>query len=238
LAEPKTAQAHSRFHSVLADVQSIVFIQHGIAEYPPKTQFYLAVDQHTPRSVKKPRPYHSAPLFVGKDELFETDVIEDTDGRAQLVWKKVEAWRDWATLSEGCYLLRSNITDWSPDELWTAYIQLTDAEAAFRIHKTDLRIRPIWHQKEDRVLAHILVCFLAYVLWKTLAQKCQAAGLGDEPRRIFAELGKIRAVDVVLPTRTGIWIRKRCITRPTEHQAILLQRLGLELPATMKMTDM
>ncbi len=170
--------------------------------------------------------------------LFETDVIEDTDGRAQLVWKKVEAWRDWATLSEGCYLLRSNITDWSPDELWTAYIQLTDAEAAFRIHKTDLRIRPIWHQKEDRVLAHILVCFLAYVLWKTLAQKCQAAGLGDEPRRIFAELGKIRAVDVVLPTRTGIWIRKRCITRPTEHQAILLRRLGLELPATMKMTDM
>jgi len=170
--------------------------------------------------------------------LFETDVIEDTDGRAQLVWKKVEAWRDWATLSEGCYLLRSNITDWSPDELWTAYIQLTDAEAAFRIHKTDLRIRPIWHQKEDRVLAHILVCFLAYVLWKTLAQKCQAAGLGDEPRRIFAELGKIRAVDVVLPTRTGIWIRKRCITRPTEHQAILLQRLALELPATMKMTDM
>ena len=170
--------------------------------------------------------------------LFETDVIEAADGRAQLVWKKADAWRDWATLSEGCYLLRSNITDWSPDELWTAYIQLTDAEAAFRIHKTDLRIRPIWHQKEERVLAHILVCFLAYVLWKTLAQKCQAAGLGDEPRRVFAELGKIRAVDVVLPTRSGIWIRKRCITRPSVHQAILLQRLGLELPATMKMTDM
>ncbi|MFH1730317.1 MAG: IS1634 family transposase [Planctomycetota bacterium] len=170
--------------------------------------------------------------------LFDTDVIEDADGRAQLVWKKVEAWRDWAALSEGCYLLRSNITNWTPDELWTAYIQLTEAEAAFRIHKSDIRIRPIWHQKEDRVLAHILVCFLAYVLWKTLAQRCTAAGLGDEPRRVFAELGKIRVVDVLLPTRTGILIRKRCITRPTDHQAILLQRLSLELPATMKMTGM
>ena len=93
--------------------------------------------------------------------LFDTDVIEDAGGRAQLVWKKVDAWRDWAALSEGSYLLRSNITGWTPDELWTAYIQLTEAEAAFRIHKTDLRVRPIGHQKQDRVLAHILVCFLA-----------------------------------------------------------------------------
>ena len=170
--------------------------------------------------------------------LFDTDVVEDADGRARLVWSKVEAWRDWATLSEGCYLLRSNITDWTPDDLWRAYIQLTEAEAAFRIHKTDLRVRPIWHQKEQRVLAHILVCFLAYVLWKTLAQRCTAAGLGDEPRRVFAELGKIRVVDLLLPTRTGVTIRKRCIARPTDLQAILLQRLGLRLPATMKTTGM
>lgn len=170
--------------------------------------------------------------------LFDTDVVEGADGRARLVWNKVAAWRDWATLSEGCYLLRSNITDWTPDDLWRAYIQLTEAEAAFRIHKSDLRVRPIWHQKKERVLAHILVCFLAYVLWKTLAQRCTAAGLGDEPRRVLAELGTIRVVDVLLPTRTGIMIRKRCITRPTDHQAILLQRLGLQLPAAMKMTDM
>jgi len=170
--------------------------------------------------------------------LFETDVVADSDGRARLVWNKVAAWRDWASLSEGCYLLRSNITDWSPEDLWTAYIQLTEAEAAFRIQKSDLRIRPIWHQKPDRVLAHILVCFLAYVVWKTLAQRCKAAGLGDEPRRMFAELGKIRVVDVLLPTRTGIWIRKRCVTRPTEHQALLLQRLGFQLPERLKMTAM
>ena len=166
--------------------------------------------------------------------LFQTDVVEEADSRAKLVWEKVESWRDWAELSEGCYLLGSNITDWSGEELWKAYIQLTEAEAAFRIHKSDLRIRPIWHQKEDRVLAHILVCFLAFVLWKMLGQWCRQAGLGDEPRRILNELAKINVVDVILPTRKGIEIRKRCITQPTEHQAILLQRLGLTLPKHLK----
>ncbi len=72
-------------------------------------------------------------------------------------------------------------------ELWRAYMQLTEAEAAFRIQKTDLQLRPIWHQKQERVEAHILVCFLAFVLWKTLAQLCQRAGLGNEPRKVFQE---------------------------------------------------
>ena len=107
---------------------------------------------------------------------------------------------------------------------------MTVAEAAVRIKKSDLRIRPVWSQREDRVLGHILVCFLAYVLWKTLHQMTKSAGLGDEPRRIFEEIGKISVVDVVLPTRSGVEIRRRCIRRPTDHQAILLQRLGLTLP--------
>jgi transposase len=169
--------------------------------------------------------------------LFETDVMEGPDGGARLVWRKVEAWRQWAELSEGCYLLRSNVTNWSPEALWQAYIQLTDAEAAFRIHKSDLRIRPIWHQREDRVEAHILVCFLAYVVWKTLGQLCQQAGLGDEPRRVLAELSRIKLVDVVLPTRQGVEIRRRCVTRPDDHQSILLHRLGLELPSHLPPTD-
>ena len=166
--------------------------------------------------------------------LFEVDVQQAADGRATMTWQKKDAWRDWATLSEGCYLLRSNVIDWSCEELWKAYIQLTEAEAAFRIHKSDLRIRPIWHQREDRVLAHILVCFLAYVLWKTLQQMVQAAGLGDEPRRVLDELNKIQMIDVVLPTRCGVEIRRRCVTQPTEHQAILLGRLGLRLPRQKK----
>jgi transposase len=169
--------------------------------------------------------------------VFKTDVVTDTGGRATLVWHKVEAWRNWATLSEGCYMLRTNIKDWSGQDLWQAYIQLTEAEAAFRIHKSDLKIRPIWHHKTERVEAHILVCFLAYVVWKTLAQMCKAAGLGDQPRRVFEELGKIRLVDVILPTRTGPSLRRRCVSQPTEHQAILLQRLGLNLPKNLPPTE-
>lgn len=163
-------------------------------------------------------------------KLFEVTVEKAKDDAARIVWKKVEAARDWVTLSAGCYLLRSNVTGWSDDELWKAYIQLTEAEAAFRIHKSDLKIRPIWHQKEDRVLAHIFVCFLAYVLWKTLSQMCEQAGLGSEPRRILDELSELRMMDVVLPTRNGIDIRKRCLSRPTDHQQILLDRLKLRLP--------
>jgi len=168
--------------------------------------------------------------------LFHTDVIKDENGSAKLVWHKVESWRSWAALSEGCYMLRTNINHWSGEELWRAYIQLTEAEAAFRIHKSDLKIRPVWHQKTERVQSHILVCFLAYVLWKTLAAMCKAAGIGDEPRRVFAELGKIRVVDVVLPTRTGHEIRRRCVSQPSDYQAILLQKPGLSLPKNLPLT--
>ncbi len=170
--------------------------------------------------------------------LFEVTVKKTKEGHARLEWQKLEEVREWATLSAGCYLLRSNVTDWSDEELWKAYIQLTEAEAAFRIHKSDLKIRPIWHQKQDRVLAHILVCFLAYVLWKTLAAFSQQAGLGDEPRRVLDELKELRTVDVVLPTRQGTEIRKRCVTKPSDHQAILLQHLGLNLPSQIKQTEM
>lgn len=170
--------------------------------------------------------------------LFEVRVEANEHGAALLKWSKVESWRRWAELSEGCYLLRTNVNDWSAQELWEAYIQLTEAEAAFRVHKSDLSVRPIWHQIEERVQAHILVCFLAYVLWKTLAQRCKVAGLGDEPRKMLDELKEIQMVDVVLPTRKGTEIRKRCMSRPTKHQAILLHHLGLSLPSSIKMTEM
>ena len=169
---------------------------------------------------------------------FKTQVTSDAKGKAKLKWEKVEAWRSWAQLSEGCYLLRSNVCDWTAPELWRAYMQLTQAEAAFRIHKTDLSLRPIWHQKKERVQAHVLVCFLAYVLWKTLGQMCQAAGLGDEPRKVFDEIAGIQTVDVILPTRCGRQIRKRCVGKPTEHQAILLHKLGLTLPRSLEVVDL
>lgn len=170
--------------------------------------------------------------------LFAVRVETDAAGSAQLRWARLEAWREWARLSEGCYVLRSNVTDWAPEELWRAYIQLTEAEAAFRIQKADLKLRPVWHQRRDRVEAHILVCFLAYVLWKALAAQCRQAGLGDEPRQIFQALADLSMVDVVLVARSGIEIRKRCISQPTEHQAILLQRLRLQLPAKIEKAEM
>jgi hypothetical protein len=114
------------------------------------------------------------------------------------LWK--EPWREWVRLSEGRHGLRSNATGWSPEERWWASIQLTQAEAAFHIHKSDLAIRPVWQPRQDRVPAHILVCFLSYLVWKTLADSCRQAGLCDEQRQVFAALSGIAMVDVVLPT--------------------------------------
>jgi transposase len=102
---------------------------------------------------------------------FDVKVCEDSSRASGLVvtWTETEGWGEWAQLSEGAYILRSNITDWSAEDLWRLYIQLTEAEAAFRIEKTDLHIRPVWHHTAERTKGHILVCFLAYALWKTLA---------------------------------------------------------------------
>ncbi|RPI40218.1 MAG: IS1634 family transposase [Hyphomicrobiaceae bacterium] len=144
---------------------------------------------------------------------------------------------DWAALSEGAYLLRSNISDWSDQQLWKAYIQLTQAEAAFRIQKDQLKVRPVWHQRADRVQAHILVCFLAFVLWKTLEMWQSRAGLGNSPRTVLEELARIQSHDVVLPTATQGQIRLRCVTQPDAAQAALLDRLGIALPKRMHLAE-
>lgn len=161
--------------------------------------------------------------------LFRVKVGCREDGGASVAWEKLELPAKWAALKHGSYLLRTNV-EGNVDELWRSYIQLTEAEAAFRIEKGDLRIRPIWHQKQGRVRAHILICFLAYVLWKMLAQMCKVAGLGNEPRKVLDELGELKMVDVVLPTRSGVELRRRCISEPTKAQSLLLQRLNLRLP--------
>ena len=118
---------------------------------------------------------------------------------------------------------------------------MTDAAWAFRIHKDALAIRPIWHPKEDRVRAHILVCFLAYVLWKTLAQWMARSGLGDAPRTVLEEFDKIKSGDVVLPARhtdgTERTLRLRCVTTPDEPQKVLLNRLALTLPRRLRRID-
>ena len=162
--------------------------------------------------------------------------------RLRVTWKRNRRWSNWAALSEGCYLLRTNLDETDPAVLWKRYIQLTEAEWAFRITKDELEIRPIWHQKQDRVLAHILVCFLAYVLWKTLAQWMHRSGLGDAPRTLLEELAKIRSGDIVLPTQTrqghhNGTVRLRCVTEPDEGQKVLLHRLGVALPRRLRRID-
>jgi hypothetical protein len=156
-----------------------------------------------------------------------------------ITWRRVENWHALAEASEGCYLLRTNLVGVDACTLWKRYIQLTDAEWAFRIHKDELGIRPIWHQKPERVQAHILVCFLAYVLWKTLAQWMQRSGLGDAPRTLIEEMATIKSGDVVLPTQRGNGeagpaIRLRCVTTPDAAQKVLLNRLGLKLPTRLR----
>jgi transposase len=169
---------------------------------------------------------------------YRIEVIDDPTQASglRLDWSAQPEWDDWATHSEGAYVLRTNIHAWSEEDLWRTYIQLTEAEAAFRIHKSDLSIRPVWHQKAERVQAHILVCFLAYVLWKTLEQWQQRAGLGNSPRTILEELGRIQSTDVMLPLadKSERELRIRCVVRPDKAQALLLDRLGLRLPERLR----
>ena len=169
---------------------------------------------------------------------YQIQVLDDPtrDSGLRLLWSARSEWDEWARYSEGTYILRTNVSDWTTEELWRTYIQLTEAEAAFRIHKSELSIRPVWHQKTERVQAHILVCFLAYVMWKTLEQWQRRAGLGNSPRTILEELGRIQSLDVVAPIADDPQreLRLRCVVRPDKAQALLLDRLGLELPERLR----
>jgi transposase len=163
------------------------------------------------------------------------------EAHVEITWTRNARWQEWASLAEGCYLLRTNLSETDPATLWKRYIQLTDAEWAFRITKDELRLRPIWHRLEHRVQAHILVCFLAYVLWKTLAQWMKHSGLGDAPRTLVDELAKIKSGDVVLPAQSAAGqarlVRLRCVTEPDAAQKVLLGRLGLTLPRRLRRLD-
>jgi transposase len=170
--------------------------------------------------------------------------LPQPEGKARLkmTYSRNARWAQWTSLADGCYVLRSNLTDVDPASLWKRYIQLIEAEWAFRIAKDELSIRPIWHQKAERVEAHILVCFLAYVLWKTLAGWMRRSRLGDAPRTVIEELAQIRSGDVVLkalprdgqPSRT---IHLRCVTEPDPAQKVLLSRLGLTMPRRLRRLD-
>jgi transposase len=166
--------------------------------------------------------------------LFSVQVSRDKSGRVVVTWSRKASALESAKRREGCYLLRSNVSEWAAEDLRKAYMQLTEAEAAFRIQKDELRLRPVWHQTAKRVQAHILVCFLAYVLRKTLEGWSQRAGLGRSIATLLEEFARIQSTDVVLPTTDGRTVRLRCVVRPDRAQTILLQHLGLELPQRLR----
>ncbi len=146
----------------------------------------------------------------------------------------------WAELAHGAYLLRTNCTEKEPAKLWRWYMQLSQAEDAFRISKGDLNLRPVFHQKTERVEAHILVCFLSLALWRTLEMWMQGKGLGHCSRQLLKNVATVRSMDVVLPVKPGAdqqsrEVRLRVVARPDRAVAELLVRLGLELPTAPKL---
>ena len=168
--------------------------------------------------------------------FFQVDIDEKADPthksgkRLTIAIAQHEEHRQWAEMSDGCYLLRTNLKGQDAATLWKTYIGLSQIEDSFRISKHDLGLRPIYHQKPGRTQAHILVCFLALVMWRTLQHWMQGCGLGTAPRKLLEEMAEIRSLDVVLPTGAGKDLRLRTVSRPEQHLVILLQKLGLLLP--------
>jgi hypothetical protein len=136
-----------------------------------------------------------------------------------------------AELRDGHYLLRSNLRGEDPAVLWELYLQLTQIEAAFKTLKSELGLRPIYHQLENRVEAHILVAFLAYALSVTLKQRLQALAPGLTPRAVLEKLATIQMLDVCLPTTDGRWLIMPRYTQPEPDQALMLHQLNLSLPS-------
>jgi hypothetical protein len=135
-----------------------------------------------------------------------------------------------AELQDGHYLLRSNLVGENPAVLWERYVQLAQIEAAFKAMKSELGIRPLYHQLGHRVEAHILVAFLAYCLLVTLKNRLHALAPGLTSKAVLEKLATIQMLDVWLPTTDGRWLVMPRFTQPEADQAILLHKLKLELP--------
>jgi transposase len=181
------------------------------------------------------------------NDLFEV-TLRDTPKGLRLVWGTKEERKAWRDLREGAYMLRTNLQANSTEELWSKYMQLTEAEASFRALKSELSIRPLFHQKEPRVKAHVLVAFLGYALWITLKHLLKrrpaivpqpsVSGADNaqplSPMKALTLLSTLQSADIVLPTTDGREIRLRRITEPTTEQKSLLHQLGLSLPERLK----
>jgi transposase len=177
------------------------------------------------------------------NDLYEVDLRETAHG-IRLHWEIKADRQQWRGMREGAYMLRSNLQEGTAEELWSRYMQLTEAEASFRALKSELSIRPLFHQLEPRVKAHVMVAFLGYALWVTLKHllkrrapvmpKPSLSGVENaqpmSAMKTLALLSTLQSADIVLPTTDGREIRLRRITEPTAEQKSLLHQLGLSLP--------
>jgi transposase len=170
--------------------------------------------------------------------------LRDTSEGVRLFWQIKEDRKNWRESREGAYLLRTNLQAETAEELWSKYMQLTEAEASFRALKSELSIRPLFHQLEPRIKAHVMVAFLGYALWVTLKHllkrrpalvpKPSTSGVENAqpmtPMKAIALLSTLQSADIVLPTTDGREIRLRRITEPTPEQKLILGQLGISLP--------
>jgi len=173
--------------------------------------------------------------------LLTVELIKDKKGRACAL-QMFCALRDGdhPLLSKGAYLLRTNCTETDPSKLWHWYIQLTQAEAAFRTAKSDIGLRPIYHHKTDRVEAHLLICFLSLAMWRTLEMWMQSKGLGTSARKLIPAISTIRSMDVIVPVKRGertVNLSLRTVAKPDKDVALLLAHLGLQLPKGSKIVQ-
>jgi len=168
--------------------------------------------------------------------LFTVDVTEGSDKKLSIIMRKNEERYQRALDSGGSYILRTNWMESDPKTLWNTYIQLTEVEDSFRIEKHDLGMRPIFHRKKDRTQAHILVCFLALAMWRSLQQWMKASGLGTAPRKLLEELRELKSLDVLLPTREKT-IRLRMVATPEKQLKVLLQRMKILIPNRPKVIE-
>jgi len=162
-------------------------------------------------------------------DLYEM-AVKDTKEGARLVWRQKPEQQQWLEAREGAYLLRTNLTGNSTADLWKKYMQLTEVEAAFRTLKSELAIRPLFHQLEKRVKAHVLVAFLGYALLVTLKHLLKRGGSEYSPASVLKLLSEVYNVDIVLPTIEGreIWLRR--ISKLDQEQQKILHQLQLSLP--------
>jgi transposase len=198
---------------------------------------------------RKPRDPEEAGRRLGRwlgrypaaDSVFEVQILKSDENLACGLSIACRLDRgQWANQAQGAYLLRTNCTEKDPAKVWDYYAQLQQAEAAFRIGKSDLKLRPIFHQKTERIDAHILVCFLALSLWRVLEMWMRGKGLGTCARQLVAEVATVKSMDVVLPVRTEQGttdLRLRTVSKPDRMVAELLQRLGLQLPTRSKIVE-